>query len=172
MPPDPAACAPIVETLRGDRAPAGLGRASGEAAEWIRERFADARAADARIEEEPAHGSFAVPVALLAAIGARGRARRAAAGVAAGGGRRSPRPPAIADDVSGGPPLFRRLLPRRRSRCNVIAEAGDPDGEETLVFVAHHDAAQRRARLRPAARAAGSPTRSRTGTRGRRPRRR
>jgi Peptidase family M28 len=36
--------------------------------------------------------------------------------------------------------VFRRLLPRRTT-CNVVADGGDPDGAETVVFVAHHDAA-------------------------------
>src|SRR5918998_597717 len=79
------------------------------------------------------------PARLRAALGAAAglaRGARAAAAVAGLGAAA-----AIADDVSGGPPLFRRLLPRRTT-WNVVAEAGDPDGPETVVFVAHHDAAQ------------------------------
>ena len=126
----------IVQTLEQiERPPASDGER--EAAEWIRVRFA-ALGLDARIEEEPATGSFPVPVALMAAIGAAaglargGRVVPAAAALAAAAG--------IADDVSGGRHWFRRLLPRKVTR-NVIAEAGDPQGEEVLVLVAHHDAA-------------------------------
>src|SRR5206468_3063531 len=65
----------------------------------------------------------------------RGRGRRALAAVtgalAAAG---------IADDVSAGPHVFRRVLPHRDT-FNVIAEAGDPDAERTLLFISHHDAA-------------------------------
>jgi len=104
------------------------------AAEWIRAEL-EALGARARVEEEPAVGSLALPLGLLSA-----------AGVAAGlGGRRTGllgllAAAAIVDDVSGGPHLFRRLL-RHRSTYNVTATAGDPDAEATLVFVAHHDAA-------------------------------
>ncbi len=66
---------------------------------------------------------------MLAALGGR---RTAPLGLLAAAG--------IVDDVSGGPHLFRRLLPHRPT-YNVTGTAGDPDAEETLVFVAHHDAA-------------------------------
>jgi hypothetical protein len=137
MPPDPSRLRAVVEHLQEiDRLPASEGER--RAAEWIRARFA-ACGLEARIEEEPATGSFAVPVGLMCAAGAvaglsRGaRPAAALAGLAAAAG--------IADDVSAGPHLFRRLLPRRTT-CNVVAEAGDPEGAETVVLVAHHDAAR------------------------------
>ena len=137
MPPDHDRLRAVVEHLQAiDRPPASAGER--EAAEWMRDELRRHGAA-ARIEEEPATGSFAVPVALLSrgrrrrrAQPRRAPARRAAAGLAAAA--------AIADDVSGGPHAFRRLLPRRTT-ANVVAETGDPDGAETVVFVAHHDAA-------------------------------
>jgi len=46
----------------------------------------------------------------------------------------------IADDVASGPRVLRRRLRRRRT-WNVVAEAGDPSSERTLVVLAHHDAA-------------------------------
>ncbi len=112
------------------------------AAEWIRERL-NGSSADALIEEEPAHGTYWIPLGLMTAAAglvgltaARGgraaRALAAATGAAAAAG--------IADDVSGGPHVFRRLLPRRTT-YNVVAEAGDRGAERTIVFVAHHDAA-------------------------------
>lgn len=63
-----------------------------------------------------------------------GRSRRAGAalaGAAAG---------LMADDVDNGAHLLRKLLPRATT-TNVLAWAGDPQGQETVVLVAHHDAA-------------------------------
>src|SRR5215218_7146306 len=145
MPPDQSRMRAVVEHLQAiDRPPASAGER--QAAEWVRDELA-AHGLPARIEEERATGSFAVPVALLSAVGAAaGLGRRAGplaavAGLAAAAG--------IADDVSGGPHVFRRLLPHRTT-CNVVAEAGDPDGRETVVFVAHHDAANGGAIFNPA----------------------
>jgi Peptidase family M28 len=105
------------------------------AAEWIRDRL-EAEGVAARVEEEPAVGSLALPLGLLSAAGvvaALGGRRLAPLGLLAAA--------ALADDVSGGPQLFRRLLPHRTT-YNVVGEAGDPEAEPALVFVAHHDAAQ------------------------------
>jgi len=107
------------------------------AAEWILERL-EGSSADARIEEERAHGTYWVPLGLmtgaagLAGLARRSRSRAALVAAAAAAG--------IADDVSAGPHLFRRLL-RHRPTYNVVAEAGDRGAERTIVFVAHHDAA-------------------------------
>ena len=113
------------------------------AAEWIRERL-EGSTADARIEEERAHGTYWVPLGLMtaaaglaglaAARGGRARARRWP--------RRSARPPPPASPTTSraARTLFRRLLPHRTT-YNVVAEAGDPGAERTIVFVAHHDAA-------------------------------
>lgn len=106
------------------------------AAEWIRDELA-ALGARARLEPEAAHGTYWVPLGLMSAAAAAagvapGRLLAAVVGAAAAAG--------IADDVSAGPHRFRRLLPQRATH-NVVAEAGDPDGARTLVFVAHHDAA-------------------------------
>jgi hypothetical protein len=104
------------------------------AAEWIRGEL-EALGVSAAIEEAPAVGSMALPLGLLSAAGAAsglGGRRGGALGLLAAAG--------IVDDVSGGPHVFRRLLPHRPT-FNVTGTAGDPDAEETLVFVAHHDAA-------------------------------
>jgi hypothetical protein len=137
MEPDADRLRATVEHLEAiERAPTSPGEHA--AATWIRDRLAPL-VREVRIEPEPAHGSFPVPLALLCAAGAaaglarRGRVLPALAGVAAAAG--------IVDEVSGGTHLFRRLLPRRTT-WNVVAEAGDPDGAETLVFCAHHDAAR------------------------------
>src|SRR5690349_11535251 len=136
--PDPDRLRAVVEHLQAIERPSA---SDGErrAAMWIRDELAALGCRAARVEPERAHGSFAVPLLLLSAAGAaaglarRGRAVPAAAGIAAAG--------AIVDDVSAGPHVFRRLLPRRTT-FNVVAETGDPDGQTTLVFVAHHDAAR------------------------------
>jgi Peptidase family M28 len=137
MPPDQSRLRAVVEHLQAiDRPPASAGER--RAAEWLRDELAG-HGLPAWVEEEPATGSFAVPIALMCAAGAaaglsrRARPLAAVAGLAAAAG--------IADDVSGGPHLFRRLLPRRTT-WNVVAETGDPEGDETVVFVGHHDAAR------------------------------
>jgi Peptidase family M28 len=43
--------------------------------------------------------------------------------------------------VGGGRLWFRRRTLPHRSTWNVVAEAGDPEGRRTVVFMAHHDAA-------------------------------
>jgi hypothetical protein len=134
MPADTARLRATVEHLASfDRPSASDGER--RAAEWIRGEL-EALGVPARVEEEPAVGSMAIPLALLSAAGvlaALGGRRLAPLGLLAAAG--------IVDDVSGGPQLFRRLL-KHRTTYNVVGEAGDPGAEETLVFVAHHDAAQ------------------------------
>ena len=113
-----------------------------EAAEWIRSELESLGVA-ARVEEERAVGSMYLPLGLLSAAGvvaALGGRRTALLGLLAAAG--------IVDDVSGGPHLFRRLLPHRPT-FNVTGTAGDPDAEDTLVFVAHHDAARGGVIFRP-----------------------
>jgi hypothetical protein len=104
------------------------------AAEWLVERFAEV-GATARIEAEPAHGTYWWPLGLGAALGALGataalRGRRLL-GTALG---------AIADDFPPGQRRLRRVLPERTT-YNVVCELGDPDAERTVVLIAHHDAA-------------------------------
>jgi len=109
------------------------------AAEWLVGRFAEL-GAEARIEAEPAHGTYWWPLGIGAALGALGgilglRGRRllggALAGAAAGG---------MATDFPPGKRLIRRLLPRRTT-YNVVCELGPADAERTVVLIAHHDAA-------------------------------
>ena len=134
MPADTARLRATVEHLASfDRPSASDGER--RAAEWIRGEL-EALGVPARVEEESAVGSMAIPLALLSAAGvlaALGGRRLAPLGLLAAAG--------IVDDVSGGPQVFRRLL-RHRTTYNVVGEAGDPGAQETLVFVAHHDAAQ------------------------------
>ncbi|MGP0103733.1 MAG: M28 family peptidase [Solirubrobacteraceae bacterium] len=112
------------------------------AAEWIAERLRE-HGHRASVEVERAHGGYWWPLGLLnvsvalaglAAHRSR-RMRLLAAGVGAGAAA------AIWDEVSGGRLWFRRAAMPHRDTFNVVAEAGDPDGAETVVVVAHHDAA-------------------------------
>lgn len=109
------------------------------AAEWLVERFGEL-GAEARIEAEPAHGTYWWPLGIGAALGALGgilglRGRRllgaAVASAAAGG---------MATDFPPGKRLLRRLLPRRTT-YNVVCELGPAQAQKTIVFIAHHDAA-------------------------------
>jgi hypothetical protein len=112
-----------------------------EAAEWIAQRLREL-GCDAHTEAEQVHGGYWVPVGAPAAAAAGlallalrgGRLARLAA--LAGGAAATA---SVLDDISGGRQVARRRLPTRESR-NVVAVAGDPDGERTLVLVAHHDA--------------------------------
>ncbi|HEX4107753.1 MAG TPA: M28 family peptidase [Solirubrobacteraceae bacterium] len=113
----------------------GERRAAELIAGWLRED-----GCEVSVESVPAHGGYWWPlglpnsVALVAALATRGRRSLAAAVLAAAAAA------AIADDVGGGRLWFRRVLPRRRA-WNVVAHAGDPAAERTLVLIAHHDAA-------------------------------
>jgi hypothetical protein len=98
----------------------------------------------AQVEQESAYGGYWWPLAsanLLAAGGAvvarRGgtRARSLGALAAAVGAA------AVWDEVSGGSLWFRRALMAKRATWNVVASAGDRNARQTVVLIAHHDAA-------------------------------
>lgn len=110
------------------------------AAEWLVARLAEA-GAEARIEAEPAHGTYWWPLGIGAALGALG-------GVAALGGRRllggalaAAGAAGIASDFPPGPRWLRRFLPTRTT-YNVVCELGPAAAERTVVLIAHHDAAR------------------------------
>lgn len=110
-----------------------------EAAEWLVERFAEV-GAEARIEAEPAHGTYWWPLGIGAVLGALG-------GLAALRGRRllglllgAIGAAGIADDFPPGKRRLRRPLPTRTA-YNVVCELGPADAERTVVVTAHHDAA-------------------------------
>lgn len=110
-----------------------------KAAEWVVERLAEL-GAEARIEAEPAHGTYWWPLGIGAALGALGglaalRGRRllgAALGAIGAAG--------IADDFPPGKRRLRRPLPQRTA-YNVVCEIGPADAERTMIVVSHHDAA-------------------------------
>jgi Peptidase family M28 len=109
------------------------------AAEWLVAHFEEL-GAEARIEAEPAHGTYWWPLGLGAMLGALG-------GIAALRGRRllgtllgAIGAAGIADDFPPGQRRLRWVL-RRRTTYNVVCEVGDPDAERTIVLIAHHDSA-------------------------------
>jgi len=109
------------------------------AAEWLVGRFAEL-GAEARIEAEPAHGTYWWPLGLGALLGTIGgwlglRGRRFLGTLLGAVGAAG-----IAADFPPGKRPLRRLLPRRTA-YNVVCELGPADAERTMVVVAHHDAA-------------------------------
>jgi acetylornithine deacetylase/succinyl-diaminopimelate desuccinylase-like protein len=133
----------VVEELAGYERPSA---SEGErrAAEWIAERMRG-HGHQATVEVERAHGGFWWPLGLLNAgvtlmglAALRPRSRRArllTAALSAGAAA------AIWDELGGGSLWFRRATLPHRDTFNVVAEAGERDAEETVVVVAHHDAA-------------------------------
>jgi hypothetical protein len=97
------------------------------AAEWLVGRFAEL-GAEARIEAEPAHGTYWWPLGIGAALGALGgilglRRRRLLGGALAGAAAAG-----MASDFPPGKRLLRRLLPRRTT-YNVVCELGPADAK-------------------------------------------
>jgi hypothetical protein len=137
-PPEPDA-ALLEETVRHlgamDRPSASPGEK--EAAFWIAEALR-AEGATVRVERERAHGGYWWPLGLMAGAAGlaglrRGRGVALAVGAAAAAG--------IFDDISGGRLAFRRAVLPHHDTHNVVATLGDPDADQTVLIVAHHDAA-------------------------------
>lgn len=120
----------------------GAGSPGEEVAAYrLRERFEQA-GCTATVDEEEYYDGYARLHATLSAVGAlaglaavRGRARPLA--FLAGAGAAA----AIADDCANWSRFARRALSEKRKTWNVVAETGDPDADQTLVLMAHHDAA-------------------------------
>jgi hypothetical protein len=100
------------------------------AAELVAEELR-AAGAEARLEEERAHGTYWWPIGLLTGLVALLRKR--ALGLLAAA--------AVVDDATGGRQWFRRAFLPKRTTTNVVAEIGPDDAERTVLVVAHHDAA-------------------------------
>jgi peptidase M28-like protein len=110
-----------------------------QAAEWLVERFAEL-GAEARIEAEPAHGTYWWPLGIGAALGALGavaalRGKRPLGALLGATGAVG-----IADDFPPGKRRMRHLLPKRTT-YNVVCKLGDAEADRTIVISAHHDAA-------------------------------
>ncbi|MGE5290544.1 MAG: M28 family metallopeptidase [Micromonosporaceae bacterium] len=131
----------VVEELAViERAPASPGER--EAAHIIAGKMR-ALGLRAEVEDEAAFGSYAWPVgaASAAAAGAGLAGRRGPLGRLIGFAGGALSAAGIADEISLGRQAIRRLVSPRRTTCNVVGYAGDPDATRTLVVMAHHDAA-------------------------------
>lgn len=133
----------VVHELAGyERASASAGER--RAAEWIAARLRGF-GHPAAVEVERAHGGYWWPLGLLnggVALGALLTRRRRSRGArvllgAVGAGAAT----AVWDEVSGGRLWFRRAALPQRDTFNAVGEAGDPQAVETVLVVAHHDAA-------------------------------
>jgi hypothetical protein len=112
------------------------------AAEWIADRLRE-EGLDPLLEDHASHGGYWWPLGtataaagvagLLGGRSRRGRTIAAAVGAASAA--------AVWDDLVIWRHWTRRLAGRRKRTWNVVAEAGDRGARETLVVVAHHDAA-------------------------------
>jgi acetylornithine deacetylase/succinyl-diaminopimelate desuccinylase-like protein len=126
----------IVRELASYERPSASG-GERRAAEWLAGELREAGCRAVRVEGEPAHGGYWWPLGLLNAgallASLKGRLAALLGGAFAAA--------AVYDDVSGGRLWFRRAALPHRTAWNVVAEAGDPDAERTVVFVSHHDAA-------------------------------
>jgi hypothetical protein len=111
-----------------------------QAAEWIVTRLAEL-GVEARVESEPAHGTYWWPLGIAAAAGLlaggaalRGRRLLGTALAAAAGAA------ALDDLPPRGGRRLRSVLPQDE-RTQVLAELGPANAERTVVLSAHHDAA-------------------------------
>jgi hypothetical protein len=135
--PDPRAALLALAAIERGSASAGEERAARLLGEMLREH-----GLEPLLESERAVGGFwqstglaATAGALAGLLGGRDARRRGASFALAAAAAA-----AIADDVDGGAHVLRGLLPKRRT-TNVLAWAGDESAAETIVVVAHHDAA-------------------------------
>jgi len=131
----------VAETLAPmDRTPCSAGER--DAAVWIAERLRAAGVESVVLEDEPSWGLFPPLTTAIGLLGMAGaalaRAGRRGAGVLLAAASVA----ALVDEVQNGPRIARRALRRRRQTVNVLARAGDPHGERTLLVLAHHDAPQ------------------------------
>lgn len=111
-----------------------------EAATWIDERFREL-GLSSRIEPEPAHGTYWLPIGIPAAVASVGglaalRGHRVAGALLGGLAAAS-----IWDDLIVGMRPLRRAL-AQKTTYNVVAELGPEDAERTVVLIGHHDAAR------------------------------
>ncbi len=135
-----------------------------QAAEWLVAQF-DELGLEARIEAEPAHGTYWWPIGIGTFMGLisavlmliRGGRRREAGADPDAAGQGTGTSPGllrrlvavalgalgaygIASDFPPGRRFFRRFL-KQRETYNVVCEVGPADAERTVVLIAHHDAA-------------------------------
>jgi acetylornithine deacetylase/succinyl-diaminopimelate desuccinylase-like protein len=135
----PAADELIAEFAELER---GAGSPGEEVAAWRLRAHFERLGCEATVDEEQYDDGYARlhaalsgagALAGLAAVTGRGRGLAVLAGAGAAA--------AIADDCANWSRFARRMIGRRRTTWNVVAEAGDARADRTLVLMAHHDAA-------------------------------
>lgn len=131
----------VIEDLAALRRGAGS-EGEREGARRLAGHLRAAGAGDVRVEDVPFRPGYAkvlLPLNVIAGVAGavahrRGRAPGAAVVAALCGAL-------VADDVANGRRLWRTVATRRGETTNVVAVAGDPHADRTLVVLAHHDAA-------------------------------
>jgi hypothetical protein len=117
-----------VETLAPiDRTPCSPGER--EAAEWLAARMEKIPGVEVSLEDEPSWGTFPPTATGLGVVGMVAAAlvlsgRRATGALLAAAGLAS-----IVDEAQNGPRILRRLVRRRRDTVNLVARAGERNGE-------------------------------------------
>jgi hypothetical protein len=133
----------VVETLAPiDRTPCSAGER--RAAEWLASRLRAVSGVEVALEDEPSWGTFPPTLTALGLLGCAAAALVLAGRRASGGLVVAAALAGIVDEAHNGPRVARRLMRRRRRTVNVIARCGEDaaDARQTLVVLAHHDAAQ------------------------------
>jgi peptidase M28-like protein len=131
----------VVETLAPiDRTACSPGER--EAAQWLAERLHAAGCGRVVLEDEPSWGAFPPTVIALGALGVTAAALAMRGRRVLGAAAATTSLLGLVDEVQNGPRVVRRALRRRRTTVNVVATAGDPHADRTLVVLAHHDAPQ------------------------------
>lgn len=131
----------VVEELAAlERPPCSPGER--QAAELIAARLRNAGCRNVVTEDEAAWGPWPPTLTGLGLTGVYAallvlRKRRVKGSVLALAGLAG-----LLDEIENGPRFLRRTVRTKKRTVNVVAEAGDPDGDRTLVVLAHHDAAQ------------------------------
>jgi hypothetical protein len=132
----------VVETLAPlDRTPCSPGER--QAAEWLAKRLRAVDGVQVALEDEPSWGTFPPTATGLGLLGALGAALVLGGRRVSGALLAAATLAGIVDEAQNGPRVLRRLVRRRRTTVNVIARAGEEQGQrDTLVVLAHHDAPQ------------------------------
>jgi hypothetical protein len=131
----------VIEDLATLRRGAGS-EGEREAARRLADHLRAAGAGDVRVEDVPFRPGYAKVLLWLNVIAAAAGMVALRRGRALGAGVVSAMCGLlVADDVANGRRLWRTVATRRGRTTNVVAVAGDPSAERTLVVLAHHDAA-------------------------------
>jgi hypothetical protein len=129
----------VVDTLAPlERSPCSPGER--QAAVWLAERLRGVDGVETALEDEPSWGIFQPTLTGLGVLGVLAatlvlRGRRASGATLAAATLAG-----IVDEAHNGPRILRRAVRRRRTTVNLVARAGDPSADGTLVVLAHHDA--------------------------------